>query len=139
MVEGAHIFAMEQYVAAADLIVWLDLPMRVTVPRIIIRHVRLSIKKQNRYPDLRLVSRLIRGQPRYHHGPARAPTGPTDWDALTRAATEVLLAPFMAKVVHLRTLRGVKAWTREFFACDCRSPPSKRHDEKQNAKRGGDR
>lgn len=116
VVEGAHIFAMEQYVEAADLVIWLDLPMRVCVRRIATRHVRLSIKGENRHPGVRNLIRFLSSQRRYYKEAAREPTGPTDWDALTRAATANLFSPRITRVVHLRTPKAVRTWSTEVIS-----------------------
>ncbi len=111
IVEGAHIWGMDRFVAAAEQVVWLDLPVRVTVPRILLRHARLSRRGTDLYPGVRNVIRFAAGQPDYYRKPAREPAGPTDWDALSRASTERLLRQ-RADVVALRTPRQVRHWRR---------------------------
>ena len=113
IVEGAHIWDMSKYVVAADEVVWLDLPLRVTVPRILLRHVRLSVKGTNRHPGIRNLVRFAAAQPDYYRKAAREPTGPTDWDALSRGATQHLLRERRAGIVTLRTPREVRRWRRK--------------------------
>ena len=112
IVEGAHIWGMDDFVRSADEVIWLDLPARVTVPRILLRHVRLSRAGTNRHPGVRNLLRFAAAQPDYYRKPAREPTGPTDWDALSRAATERLLARRSREVTILRTPRDVRRWRR---------------------------
>ena len=112
IVEGAHVWAMDRYVAAADVVVWLDLPLRVTVPRILRRHVVRTIRRDNPHPGWRQLVGFVLAQRRYVMAPARPPAGPHDWDAITRAATEQLLGARLREgdVVHLRSPREVRAW-----------------------------
>jgi hypothetical protein len=110
IVEGAHIWGMERFVREADEVVWLDLPPRVAVGRILLRHVRLSMQGTNRHPGVRNLLRFAAAQPAYYRKPAREPTGPTDWDALSRSATESLLRTRRANVTSLRTPRQVRHW-----------------------------
>jgi hypothetical protein len=109
VVEGAHLWGMEAYVDAADVVVWLDLPLRITGPRILRRHVRLTARDKNPHPGVRRLLRFLAAQPRYHRGEVREARGPTDWDALTRSATEAMLAR-RSDVVHLRRPNDVSRW-----------------------------
>lgn len=113
VVEGAHIWAMDRFVQDADEVVWLDLPPRVTIRRILWRHLQLSLRGTNRHPGIRNVLRFAAGQPDYYRKAAREPTGPTDWDALSRSATERLLRSHRADVVWLRSPRHVRRWRQQ--------------------------
>lgn len=110
IVEGAHIWGMDRFVRSADEVVWLDLPVRVAIRRILVRHVRLSLQGTNRHPGVRNLLRFAASQPDYYRKTARQPTGPSDWDALSRSATEQLLSTRDAAVTTLRTSREVRAW-----------------------------
>lgn len=112
VVEGAHLWGMDKYIKTADVVIWLDLPPHVAMRRIITRHVRLTIKGQNRHPGVKNLARFVAGQPQYYSGTAREPLGPTDWDALSRAATQALLTRHRDDVVHLRRPTQVRAWLR---------------------------
>ena len=118
IVEGAHIWGMDRYVSDADVVVWLDLPARVTIPRIVARHVRLSLRGTNRHPGIRNLFWFATSQPAYYRKPARAPLGPTDWDALSRAATHDLLTSNTSEFVWLRTPRQVRRWQRGLALAD---------------------
>jgi adenylate kinase family enzyme len=109
LIEGGMLWDVERFLDRADLIVWLDLSPAVTIPRILTRHVTLSLRGQNRHPGLRRIVGFVRVQPRYYRAPARRPTGPLDYSQ-TRAGTEEILAPYRARVVHLRTPRDVRRW-----------------------------
>ncbi len=110
VVEGAHLWAIEPFLRAAEVIVWLDAPITRTVPRIILRHARLSACGANPHPGLWKLARFVARQPVYYCARARPPRGPTDWDALTRAQTARTLEPHAARVVRLRRPPQVRAW-----------------------------
>jgi hypothetical protein len=88
IVEGSYVWQVEPLLERADVIVWLDIPLRYTVGRIVRRHVRLTALRRNPHRGLRLLFRFLRSQPQYFSSPARQPTGPTDWSALTRTNHE---------------------------------------------------
>ena len=108
--DGIYLYDIEPVLARADVIVWMDLPPRVAIRRIVTRHARLSLLRKNRHPGFRRMLAFAWGQREYYAAPARKPLGPTDWDALTRAATQELLEPWQSKVVHLRSPRDVRRW-----------------------------
>lgn len=108
--EGIYLWQIEPILDRADVIVWLDLPRHVAFRRMVTRHIKLTILRRNPHPGFRKMLHFAWGQREYYTDPARAPTGPMDWDALTRALTEDLLGPHDAKVVHLRTPRAVRRW-----------------------------
>lgn len=110
VVEGAHLWAIEPFLHAADVVVWLDTPMTRTVPRIVARHVRLTVRGTNPHPGLWKLVRFVARQPVYYCARARPPRGPTDWDALTRAQTRRTLAPHAERLVHFRRPGQVRAW-----------------------------
>lgn len=113
IVEGVFVWDVERFVCAADVILWLDLPLRTTIPRIVRRHFRLSLLGRNRFRGIRLLIRFVQAQPHYFTAAARPPTGVTDWDAITRANQLALLQPHMDKVVHLRSAADVRRWWRD--------------------------
>lgn len=110
--EGIFLYGTRPLFDAANVIVWLDLPWSVARRRIVSRHVRLSLAGKNPHRGLRLLRRFLQSQRRYYTAEARAPRGPTDWAAITRAGTEELLEPYADKLVHLRTPRHVARWGR---------------------------
>ena len=108
--EGVFLWEIEPVLDRADVIVWMDLPRRAAFRRMVTRHIKLTVLRRNPHPGFRKMLRFVWGQREYYTAPAREPTGPTDWDALTRALTAELLGPRRAKVVHLRTPRAVRRW-----------------------------
>ena len=111
--EGIFIFGVEPLLAAADTILWLDLPWRVAARRIVWRHLYLSAAGRNPHRGLRLLLSFLRGQRRYYVAAARQPTAPDDWDAITRAATHDLLDAHWDRVVVLTRPRQVARWAAE--------------------------
>jgi len=109
--EGIFLWGIEPLLSRADAVVWLDLPYRVAVRRIVIRHFRLSLRGQNRHRGLRLLWRFAVGSRSYWTtSPGRGPEATDDWGALSRAQTITTLAAHRPKVVQLRTPREVLSW-----------------------------
>lgn len=108
IIEGIFLFGIEPLLDRADLIVWLDLPLRIARRRIIVRHFWLSLLRSNRHRGLRLLWRFVGGLPGYYTEPPREPRAVDDWDAITRALTVERLEPHMEKVIHLRTPAAVR-------------------------------
>ena len=74
--EGAFLWWTDELLAAADLIVWLDLPFRIAAARIVRRHVEAERRGDNRHPGWMRMLRLVGSVRRYHlasfppsHGP----------------------------------------------------------------------
>jgi uridine kinase len=114
VIEGIFVWGTAVWLERADLIIWLDLRWRVARRRIITRHLRLTAAGTNPHRGWRLLRQFLTSQHRYYIEPAREPAGPTDWDAITRAATARLVASHEAKVVVLRSPREVRRWRRAF-------------------------
>ncbi len=112
IVEGVYLFDIEPLLRRAELIVWLDLKPRTCIRRIVTRHFWLSATGRNRHRGLRLLWSFARGQPGYYTELAREPTGPRDFEAITRALTLERLGPHSDKVVTLRTPTEVRRWRR---------------------------
>jgi len=111
--EGVFLWGIAPLLERADVIVMLDLPYRVAARRIVTRHIWLSTLGRNRHRGLRLLARFAWGARRYYWAQyGRPPDGPTDWDALSRAQTNVVLGPFGDKVVRLHRRRQVVHWLR---------------------------
>jgi len=92
--EGAY---AEDWVAAlledADAIVWLDVPWRVCAFRMVRRHVRAELARNNRHPGWRKLFRFLR----YTRRSA----------ADHRARTRAMMAPYAAKAVRCRAASDV--------------------------------
>ncbi len=110
--EGIFVYGADALLQRADLIIWLDLPWHVARRRILTRHLKLTVTGTNPHRGWRLLWRFLMSQRRYYTEPAREAAGPTDWDAITRAATARLLDPHRARVLVLRSPREVRRWRR---------------------------
>ena len=108
--EGIYLSDVGRVLDRADVIVWMDIPQRVALRRIVTRHIKLTVLRRNEHPGFTKLLRFAWGQRAYYTSEAREPTGPTDWDALSRALTAQVLGPRSAKVVHLRSPRAVRRW-----------------------------
>lgn len=108
--EGIYLYDVGRVLDRADVIVWMDLPKRIALRRIVTRHVKLTVLGRNAHRGFKKLLRYVRHQRQYYTSAAREPTGPTDWDANSRAQTVEVLGPRSAKVVHLRSPRAVRRW-----------------------------
>lgn len=113
--EGIYLWDVDRILEAADAVVWLDLPYRTSLRRIVIRHVWLSAIGKNRYRGLRKLWSFALSTRRYWKTTEpRPPSGPTDWGALSRAQTIVSLRPYVDKVIRLGSRKEVMSWLAGF-------------------------
>jgi RecA/RadA recombinase len=102
--EGIYLRWIDDLLRAADAVVWLDVPGRVAVWRIVLRHARASIAGTNRHPGLGKLIRFLRSTHRYYTD--TSPGAP----ALSRAQTARDLAPYRSKLVRCATSREAAAF-----------------------------
>lgn len=115
VVEGGFLWWTDELLAAADTIVWLDLPWRVAAWRIVLRHVKADLAGTNRHPGLRRLWRFFRYIREYHTDLSRTPPrAPDDDGAVTRAHVAAALAHFGGKVEACRSPRDVRRLLRRF-------------------------
>ncbi len=96
--EGAYRAAwMNQLLEAAYVIVWLDLPFRVCAWRILRRHVRAEIARNNAHPGWIKLMRFVQTTRRT--------------DPELRAETGRLLEPYLAKITRCRSSRDVATFS----------------------------
>lgn len=101
--EGAFLWWTDQLLADADVIVWLDLPFRITGWRIIKRHVWASWRGHNRHAGVLNLLRFIYSVGRaYYMKEPLQPQAPDDDFAITRAATKQVLSNHKEKLIHCR-------------------------------------
>lgn len=94
----------------ADLIVWLDLPWRIAARRIILRHVKAELLRNNPHPGWRNLWRFLRAErARYVAPPSGVEALARDDGANNRATTARLFAPYRAKLAHCRRPAEVDA------------------------------
>lgn len=109
--EGAYLGWVDDLLEPADAIVWLDLPWYVSMPRIVTRHIKLSWAGTNRHPGIiKLLRFFIAYIPFYTEKTPRKPKARDDDSTLNRVGLEHYLQPYMAKVVHCRSVKGVDSF-----------------------------
>ena len=86
----------------ADTIAWLDVALHKAITRIVKRHVRAELSRNNMHPGWRKLWRFVNYSRK---------TG-----SLQRTETEELLLAYRTKVVRCRTSRDVEQFKRTLFA-----------------------
>lgn len=102
IVEGTQLWHNGTVLEHADLIIWLDLPRSVCQRRIMTRQLSSAQRAEHSLAGQLTALR------RYFSSEPREPVGPDDWESITRAETELTLARFAERVMHLRTTGDVK-------------------------------
>ena len=112
--EGWFLWWIDDLLEAADAIVWLDLPPRISLARVFTRHFKLSWAGQNRHPGLRNLANFVWGCRHYYLEKApRKPRALDDDGAVNRASVANYLAPYMKKVVQCRKPADVERFLAE--------------------------
>ena len=96
----------------ADLIIWLDLPWRVTAWRILRRHVLADLCGHNPHPGLRKLFRFLWSERRGYLEPPSSQSDLLRRDANNRATTARVLSGHRAKLAHCRRVADVAALHR---------------------------
>ena len=102
VVEGAYLEWVDPLLHEAELIVWIDVPWRVASYRIITRHVKATIARNNRFPGWRRLSRFWLNSRRYYKDQDQPGFNPYGLPK-TRSTAARYLTPFGQKVVMCRT------------------------------------
>lgn len=106
--EGAYLGWAEPLLQQADLIVWLDTSWHVASCRIILRHVKAEIARNNRFPGWQRLYRFWRWSKRYYQSPDNL--GLNEYGTPnTRQAAVALLATYKAKLVIYRSDEDIQA------------------------------
>lgn len=107
--EGSYLWWVDDLLAAADVIVWLDLPWTIAMPRIVTRHFKLSWAGKNKHPGLGNLLDFVWGCRHYYlEKQPRIPKARDDDFAINRAGVVHYLAPYMAKVFQCKTPKAVE-------------------------------
>ena len=115
--EGVYLRWTNQLFQSADLIIWLDVPLRVALFRKIPHHLRRSLSGEYPHAGMRNQIDHTLFVWRYYTGLADVrPATPDNDRAVTRAATAQALAPFTAKVVRCQTMHEVDVLTTQLEA-----------------------
>ena len=108
--EGTMIGWTDPLFRAADLIVWLGVPWRVAVWRMLLRHARANLAGNNRHPGLRRLVRFIWYTRTYYLSTAPPVPVPMDGEGqATRRETACRLAAYPHKGVHCRGASDLRA------------------------------
>ena len=92
---------------SADLVVWMDAPRHIACYRVVARHVKAELRRNNRFPGWKRLYLFWRWSLRYYAD--TNPPGLNVWGTpATRAATAELLQPFESKLVICRTARDIR-------------------------------
>lgn len=107
--EGFYIWWIDDLLNAADVIVWLDLPWYISMPRIITRHIKLSWAGTNRHPGLIKLAKFTWWCRHYYTDQTRHIPEVLDQDwGINRVGVAHYLQPFMDKVVHCQQAADVE-------------------------------
>lgn len=105
----------EPLLEAAEEIVWLDLPWRVAARRIVLRHVRAGMARNNQHPGLRRLFDFLRAERQRYISQSSATADLLARDsANNRATTARILAVHRAKLVHCRGSGDVAAYLTRY-------------------------
>lgn len=106
--EGAFIWWIDDLLKAADAVVWLDLPWYISMPRIVTRHIKLSMAGENKHPGIGNLVRFAWSCRLYYLEPEpRQPKTLEDDTALNRAGVVKYLNPYLDKVIHCQKPKDV--------------------------------
>ena len=101
--EGIYLWWCEPLARCADVIVWLDVPWRVAVFRIVRRHVVLSVAGNNPHRGVIKLMRFVWHTRRYYFArELESRIDDADDRAVTRIATRDWLQPYATKVRRCR-------------------------------------
>jgi len=105
--DGSFIGVSKVAFERADLVVWMDAPRRTALYRIVARHVKAELRRNNRFPGWKRLYLFWRWSARFYAD--RNPHGLNIWGTPnTRAFTREVLAQYESKLVVVRTRREVK-------------------------------
>lgn len=115
--EGIFLWWTRDLFEAADVILWLDLPWFVSMPRIITRHVRASLAGNNRHPGVRKLLGFLWVCRSYYLDPSLTTPGSLDQDwGINRVTIESFVAPYARKVIRCRQQQEIAPCLRALWA-----------------------
>ncbi len=101
--EGAFIWWVDDLLRGADVIVWLDLHWTLCYHRIVLRHIRADIARNNSHPGfLNMLRFAKRVQPYCLDALPAVPADANDDAANNRAAVAQVLGHYSHKTIHCR-------------------------------------
>src|SRR4051812_9501775 len=106
--DGSFVGVSKAAFDRASLVVWMDAPWHIASYRIVSRHVKAELRRNNRFPGWRRLYDFWRWSSRFYHN--ANPHGFNVWGTPnTRAFTREVLAPYESKLELVRTKRDVQA------------------------------
>lgn len=109
--EGFYLWWIDPLLQAASIIVWLDLPWYVSMPRIVTRHIKLSMTGENRHPGVINLLDFTWGCRRYYL--EKIPCTPQSLDqdyGVNRVGVVQYLRQYSHKLVHCHSAADVKSF-----------------------------
>lgn len=101
--EGGFIWWVDDLLRGADVIIWLDLHWTLCYRRIVLRHIRADIARNNSHPGFLTMLRFAKGVRPYYLDPVPAvPADANDDATKNRAAVAQALSPYSHKTIHCR-------------------------------------
>lgn len=119
IVEGIFLWWTERLAERAEVIVWLDVPWRLALWRIISRHVKASVAGTNKHGGLGNLRFFLRGAKSYYQDERSTPQALDDDRAVTRVATKQVLNRYGSKLVHCRSGADVSSFLRSLDSMAC--------------------
>jgi adenylate kinase family enzyme len=106
--EGVFIWWTRELFERADLVVWLDLPWTLTMPRVVTRHIRADLAGNNRHAGyMKLLRFLWYCRTYYTENEVTVPEAEDqDW-GINQITVAAWLAPYTGKLLHCRTAQDV--------------------------------
>jgi len=115
--EGGFIWWIDDLLRAADTIVWLDLPWRIRRWRIITRHIKADLARNNRHPGYRNLYNFYMLSRDYHRSTTLLTLNPDEGlanDSSNRVTVAHKLALYQEKVVQCYSPADVEAFVARF-------------------------
>ena len=110
VMDGAMLWT-DMLLQRANTIVWLDLPWRIRRWRIITRHIKADLARNNRHSGYSKLYRFYMYSRNYERDLTISTPQPPDGDIYeNRVTLEYYLQPYKEKVVHCRTAKDVAAF-----------------------------
>lgn len=101
----------DQLFRAADLVVWLDVPWRVALWRMVLRHIRAELRRNNRHPGVQRLLRFLWYTRHYYTSSTPPVPIPTDGDGqATCVEAAHRLAAYPDKSIRLRHPAAIRAF-----------------------------
>lgn len=111
--EGGYILWIDELLRTADTIVWLDLPWRTRRWRVITRHIKADLARNNRHSGYLNLYRFYMTARKYELNPTIYTLQPPDiGDYSSRATMVYYLEQYRDKVVQCRTVADVAAFEK---------------------------